>query len=151
MTKNDKFRIHVCLGCLHSIRMKREGEERMRRVHQYRYAPIQNYGNPYLYQSHPYVNNTQFVDVPYTPNMYNQHITTGGYMPQQNMYEQGQPHYYPKQWMQTKSQPPQILAQFKNSDGTYNMDKMMNTAGQMMNAVNQLSTVFKGVTSIFKV
>lgn len=44
-----------------------------------------------------------------------------------------------------------IMAQFKNKDGTYNVDKMMNTAGQMIGAVNQISSMVKGLSKTFKV
>ncbi|KKI88823.1 hypothetical protein WQ54_30020 [Bacillus sp. SA1-12] len=43
-----------------------------------------------------------------------------------------------------------VLSQFKKSDGQLDINKMMDTAGQMMSAVNQMGGLFKGVTSIFK-
>lgn len=43
-----------------------------------------------------------------------------------------------------------IISQFKKSDGQIDINKMMDTAGQMMSAVNQMGGLFKGVTSIFK-
>ncbi|HZH62625.1 MAG TPA: YppG family protein [Metabacillus sp.] len=43
-----------------------------------------------------------------------------------------------------------VLSQFKKSDGQLDINKMMDTAGQMMNAVNQMGGLFKGVTSMFK-
>lgn len=43
-----------------------------------------------------------------------------------------------------------IMAQFKNKDGSYNVDKMMNTAGQMIGAVNQISSMVQGLSKTFK-
>jgi hypothetical protein len=42
------------------------------------------------------------------------------------------------------------MAQFKNSDGTYDINKMMNTMGQMVNTVNQVNGMLKGLISTFK-
>lgn len=44
-----------------------------------------------------------------------------------------------------------LLNQFKKKDGTYDINKMMDTAGQMMQAVNQVNALVKGLTSTFKV
>lgn len=60
---------------------------------------------------------------------------------------------YPKQPPFTKQQPSgfqTVISQFKKSDGQLDINKMMDTAGQMMSAVNQMGGLFKGVTSIFK-
>jgi hypothetical protein len=43
-----------------------------------------------------------------------------------------------------------ILTQFKKQDGTYDINKMMDTAGQMMGAVNQVSGLVKGFSNVFK-
>ncbi|WP_246234515.1 YppG family protein [Bacillus aquiflavi] len=43
-----------------------------------------------------------------------------------------------------------IVNSFKSQDGTIDFNKMMNTAGSMMNAVNQVSSLVKGFSSIFK-
>ncbi|AEV19749.1 hypothetical protein GTCCBUS3UF5_24460 [Geobacillus thermoleovorans CCB_US3_UF5] len=45
---------------------------------------------------------------------------------------------------------PSFLAQFKNSDGTYDINKMMSTVGQMINTVNQVNGVLKGLLGTFK-
>ncbi|KYD34892.1 hypothetical protein B4114_1874 [Geobacillus stearothermophilus] len=45
---------------------------------------------------------------------------------------------------------PSFLAQLKNSDGTYDINKMMNTMGQMINVVNQVNGMLKGLLSTFK-
>jgi hypothetical protein len=61
---------------------------------------------------------------------------------------------YPKPMPYLKQQQPSgfqnIISQFKKTDGQLDFNKMMDTAGQMMNAVNQMGGLFKGVTSMFK-
>ncbi|MHC0035761.1 YppG family protein [Pseudoneobacillus sp. C159] len=44
-----------------------------------------------------------------------------------------------------------ILNSFKGQDGNIDLNKMMNTAGQMVNAVSQVSAMVKGLGGIFKV
>lgn len=44
-----------------------------------------------------------------------------------------------------------VLSQFKKKDGTYDINKLMDTAGQMMGTVNQVSSIVKGLTKTFKV
>lgn len=44
-----------------------------------------------------------------------------------------------------------ILHQFKKKDGTYDINKMMDTAGQMVGAVNQVNSIVKGLSKTFKV
>jgi hypothetical protein len=39
---------------------------------------------------------------------------------------------------------------FKSQDGTVDVNKMVNTAGQMVNAVTQVSSIVKGIGGIFK-
>ncbi|NRD80533.1 hypothetical protein HPT25_24735 [Bacillus sp. BRMEA1] len=43
-----------------------------------------------------------------------------------------------------------FMNSFKSQDGSIDFNKMMNTAGQMMNAVNQVSSLVKGVGGMFK-
>lgn len=43
-----------------------------------------------------------------------------------------------------------ILNSFKSQDGTVDFNKMMNTAGQMMSAVNQVTMLVKGLGGMFK-
>ena len=43
-----------------------------------------------------------------------------------------------------------ILNSFKSQDGTVDVNKMVNTAGQMMNAVSQVSSIVKGFGGMFK-
>jgi hypothetical protein len=66
------------------------------------------------------------------------------------------PSMYPKPYPTPSSKSPQaqmpsIMSQFKTSDGSIDINKMMNTAGQMMSAVNQLTGMVKGISGIFKV
>ena len=61
---------------------------------------------------------------------------------------------YPKQQFMQKAQPSgfqSVLNQFKTQDGSVDITKMMNTAGQMVNTFTQMSSVFKGVGSLFKI
>ncbi|MEB6547723.1 YppG family protein [Heyndrickxia sporothermodurans] len=43
-----------------------------------------------------------------------------------------------------------LMNSFKSQDGSLDFNKMVNTAGQMMNAVNQVSTMVKGLGGLFK-
>ncbi|WP_051348679.1 YppG family protein [Peribacillus kribbensis] len=43
-----------------------------------------------------------------------------------------------------------ILNQFKTQDGSFDINKMMSTAGQMMNTMNQVSSIVKGFGGFFK-
>ncbi|MEH7500861.1 YppG family protein [Neobacillus drentensis] len=43
-----------------------------------------------------------------------------------------------------------FMNSFKSQDGSVDLNKMVNTAGQMMNAVNQVSSLVKGFGGIFK-
>jgi YppG-like protein len=44
-----------------------------------------------------------------------------------------------------------FLNQFKKDDGQYDINKMVDTAGQMVSTVNQISSMVKGISQIFKV
>jgi hypothetical protein len=60
---------------------------------------------------------------------------------------------YPKPGPLLAAQPPGIpslMAHFKKPDGTYDINKMMNTIGQMVNTVNQVNGMLKGLISAFK-
>jgi hypothetical protein len=60
---------------------------------------------------------------------------------------------YPKQNLMPK-QPGgmhSLINSFKSQDGSVDFNKMMNTAGQMMNAVTQVSSLVKGLGGMFKV
>ncbi|QFT89354.1 hypothetical protein FIU87_11915 [Bacillus sp. THAF10] len=95
------------------------------------------------------------------PNQYLQG-TSGNGMMQQNGMQNGwmQPNQmpfmnpYPSQAQPPKTQTSQVnsfMNQFKGQDGNVDMKKMMDTAGQMMNTVNQINNMFKGLASTFKV
>ncbi|MDE3839359.1 hypothetical protein C0966_08335 [Bacillus methanolicus] len=43
-----------------------------------------------------------------------------------------------------------IINSFKNQDGTIDFNKMINTTGQMMNAVSQVSSMIKGLGGMLK-
>ncbi|MBM7692602.1 hypothetical protein JOC77_002032 [Peribacillus deserti] len=61
---------------------------------------------------------------------------------------------YPKQNFMQKQQSQgisSIINQFKTQDGSIDINKMMSTAGQMMNTVNQVSSIVKGFGGLFKV
>jgi hypothetical protein len=60
---------------------------------------------------------------------------------------------YPKQnWaMKQPGGMQSIMNSFKSQDGTVDINKMVNTAGQMMNAVSQVSSLVKGFGGIFKI
>lgn len=53
-------------------------------------------------------------------------------------------------FQQQKAGVPSVLAQYKNEDGTYNINKMMDTAGQMVGTVNQITSIVKGLSKTFK-
>jgi len=60
---------------------------------------------------------------------------------------------YPKQSFIPKnpSGVQSIMNSFKGQDGSLDINKMVNTAGQMLNAVNQVSSMVKGIGGIIKV
>lgn len=68
-------------------------------------------------------------------------------------YQQPFSHPYPKQSVIPR--PPSgmksIVNSFKSQDGTFDVNKMVNTAGQMVNAVTQVSSMVKGLGGMFKV
>ncbi|ANB61603.1 YppG family protein [Anoxybacteroides amylolyticum] len=60
------------------------------------------------------------------------------------------PYPKPSPMLKPPSGVPAIISQFKTSEGTYDINKMMNTVGQMINTVNQVNSVLKGLISTFK-
>jgi YppG-like protein len=108
------------------------------------YGSYQNYANPHKGQqsfSHMiFQNPLQPVEDSY-PQPYSQ---------QMNPYPTANP--YPKlQYMEKKPAGFQsIMNSFKAQDGTIDFNKMINTAGQMMNAVTQVSSMVKGLGGMFK-
>ncbi len=70
-------------------------------------------------------------------------------MPQMNpytMYPATNKQNYKKQ---SQGQTAGLMSQFKTADGNYDINKMMNTAGQMMNAMNQVTGIVKQVGGFF--
>jgi len=59
---------------------------------------------------------------------------------------------YPKQSFIPKqpSGVQSIMNSFKAQDGSLDLNKMVDTAGQMMSAVTQVSSMVKGIGGIFK-
>jgi hypothetical protein len=107
----------------------------------------QQYQNPY-YQPYQQQYQPQFQN-PNQPfyGTGNNSMLSGQYMNSQY------PTPYPKPVPNFKQQPTgfqTVISQFKKSDGQLDINKMMDTAGQMMSAVNQMGGLFKGVTSMFK-
>ncbi len=130
------------------------------------------------FQSYPYYEhqpigyqNPQYMNTTYTrPPEFSYHQS--GYLPpfqpfqqpygngsftgnvENNFLNHPYPTPYPKPMPYFKQPSPSgfqnVLSQFKKSDGQLDFNKMMDTAGQMMNAVNQMGGLFKGVTSMFK-
>ncbi|MDQ0197552.1 YppG family protein [Neobacillus ginsengisoli] len=73
----------------------------------------------------------------------NQYMPLNGY-PMMNPYPKQ--NAIPKQAGGMQS----FMNSFKSQDGSVDFNKMMNTAGQMMNAVNQVSSLVKGFGGMFK-
>lgn len=61
-------------------------------------------------------------------------------------------HPYPKQSFMQKNTGglSSVINQFKTQEGSIDFNKMIDTAGQMMNSMNQVTNLVKGVGSIFK-
>jgi hypothetical protein len=95
---------------------------------------------PYHHVWHPYQYAPSFPS--YFPGGHQEHTGISPY-----------PTPYPKPSPLLKPPAPAIqslMAQFKTSDGTYDINKMMNTVGQMINTVNQANGVLKGLINTFK-
>lgn len=60
------------------------------------------------------------------------------------------PYPVPRPNQQQSSQFSGILSQFKKTNGQFDFNKMIDTTGQMVSAVNQVGSLVKGFTSIFK-
>ncbi|WP_240501874.1 YppG family protein [Bacillus sp. MUM 13] len=144
--------------------------------HQY-YSPYQHMPGPYgigeQYGSyHPFMQQAQPAmpvnghAAPYQQNNFPMHHAGQSFSPFTNPLQQGakkapsslqqafNPNPYPKQPLMQKPQSSgigSVLNQFKTQDGSIDINKMMNTAGQMMSTMNQVSSMVKGVGSIFKV
>lgn len=60
------------------------------------------------------------------------------------------PYPVPRPNQQQSSQFSGILSQFKKTNGQFDFNKMIDTTGQMVSAVNQVGSLVKGLTNIFK-
>jgi hypothetical protein len=78
-------------------------------------------------------------------NPYNQHMNLNQYPMNYNPYPKPNTLPRPNGGFGT------IMNSFKGQDGNLDINKMMNTAGQMMNAVSQVSAMVKGLGGMFKV
>ncbi len=129
----------------------------------YQWSPYQQQNPYYLPGNPPFAQNTSPSD-PYQ-NQYSQKdsqfLFQNPLQPKEEMLQQpfmpmnGYPmmNPYPKQNIMPK-QPggmQSLMNSFKSQDGSIDFNKMINTAGQMMNAVNQVSSLVKGVGGMFKV
>ncbi|WP_428908897.1 YppG family protein [Niallia sp. Krafla_26] len=70
-------------------------------------------------------------------------------------YSNQEPYFHPYPKASFLARPPSgvssVLNSFKSQDGKLDINKMVDTAGQMINAVSQVSTVVKGLGGMFKV
>ncbi|WP_299094336.1 YppG family protein [uncultured Metabacillus sp.] len=100
------------------------------------------------YQQHYFQQYPQSYQNPFPPMYGGNHTNTinGQFMnsPYPTPYPKPAPYIKQPSGFQT------VISQFKKSDGQLDINKMMDTAGQMMSAVNQVGGLFKGVTSMFK-
>ncbi|WP_409251140.1 YppG family protein [Bacillus sp. SCS-153A] len=117
----------------------------------YGYGPAgyPNQQGNYNFYSQPPVYSHQYFQNPLQPE-------EPSYYPQQPGYNNyhGMTNPYPKGSFMVKPQSSgmgTIMNSFKSQDGSLDFNKMVNTAGQMMNAVSQVSSMVKGLGGMFKV
>ena len=134
------------------------------------YGPPQSYQQmqpapqiPYGYGGGGYSNQMQSYDMYGGQQAYQNQFFQNPLQPEENQYYQQQGGYneypgmtnpYPKGSFMVKpssSGMGTIMNSFKSQDGSLDFNKMMNTAGQMMGAVNQVSSMVKGLGGIFKI
>jgi hypothetical protein len=72
------------------------------------------------------------------------------YMPQMNGYNVMNPYPKPNAMFKQPGGIQSIMNSFKSQDGTVDVNKMVNTAGQVVSAVTQVSSLVKGLGGIFK-
>ncbi|MEH6851385.1 YppG family protein, partial [Bacillus pseudomycoides] len=112
--------------------------------------------DPYLrYNMYPfapyYMNYTNYFQPFQLPQM-NQSMFYPPKQPTQSSFYPHTPYPMMNKQNSTKQQPSQFssfMSQFKTSDGNYDINKMMGTAGQMMNAMNQITGIVKQVGGFF--
>ncbi|WP_175639683.1 YppG family protein [Metabacillus schmidteae] len=132
-------------------RSKRRQNEYFQTYPFYEHQPI-GYQNP-QFMNPMYTRPPEFS---YHQTGYQQPYGSGSYNGnvENSFINQPYPTPYPKPMPYFKQPQPSgfqnVISQFKKSDGQLDFNKMMDTAGQMMNAVNQMGGLFKGVTSMFK-
>ncbi|HJV31643.1 MAG TPA: YppG family protein [Bacillales bacterium] len=71
-------------------------------------------------------------------------------IPQMGGYVNMNPYPKPNMMAKQSGGMQSFMNSFKSQDGSVDFSKMVNTAGQMMNAVNQVSSLVKGLGGIFK-
>ena len=122
--------------------------------------------NPYQYgqgSSHlgamPFVGQSGTLNHPQTPNIFQNPLqpheqTQSYYYPNS---QTNPANYYPNPYPQQSFNQKQskginsVMNSFKAQDGSVDINKMINTAGQMMNAVSQVSSMVKGLGGMLKV
>lgn len=72
------------------------------------------------------------------------------YSQQMNGYPVMNPYPKPNGMLKQPGGIQSLMNSFKSQDGTVDVNKMVNTAGQMVNAVTQVSSLVKGLGGIFK-
>ncbi|WHX99058.1 YppG family protein [Neobacillus sp. DY30] len=72
------------------------------------------------------------------------------YMPQMNGYSVMNPYPKPNAMIKQPGGIQSLMNSFKSQDGTVDVNKMVNTAGQVVSAVTQVSSLVKGLGGIFK-
>lgn len=103
-------------------------------------APSTVYQPPYGYQENvPLMQPPEAINPP--------QMQPPGMMPMQPPMN---PYPLPRPQKQQPSQFKSVLSQFKKTNGQYDFNKMFDTAGKMMSTMNQVGSLAKGFTSIFK-
>jgi hypothetical protein len=111
-----------------------------------------NYANPYPV-SQGGSNKASYFENPLQHEEYNPY-QQATYQHQQQYQQAPIANPYPKASFMAKPQGSgisSIMNSFKSQDGSFDFNKVMNTTGQMMNAVSQVSSMVKGLGGFFKV
>lgn len=121
-------------------------------VNQYPHSYQNQLTNTNEYAGHPYMMNQGFSKAALQNPLQAQDEPYPGYYPQQ-MPGQGAANPYPNPAMMPK-QPggfQNIMNSFKSQDGSMDINKMVNTAGQMINAISQVKSMVSGLGGMLKV
>ncbi|WP_246288643.1 YppG family protein [Bacillus haikouensis] len=110
---------------------------------------------PFHYSPDPVRPTSQLNQAGYTNPYFENPLQHEEYNPYQMkaMQQQSYANPYPKaSFMAKKSNSGMgtIMNSFKSQDGSFDFNKVMNTAGQMMGTVNQVSSLVKGLGGMFK-